>query len=373
MKDDRPEQRVTGGGYRSIRRRWSRVLSAVAAITATSLASTANGWDAHGHRLITLLALDRLAPDLPGFLRAQDVRAMIAENSNEPDRWRSVRLGHLMHLNGPDHYLDVEDLGHYGLTLRDVPPLRYEFVTLLAITREKLGDQFRGRPVNAARDVAKTAQWPGFVAHAIAENYGKLVASFRTLRVLEILADPARDHQVVAQRGNIAAIIGVLSHFVGDTAQPLHTTRHHHGWVGDNPQGYTTRYSFHAYIDGTILDIHKLDYESMREDPPHDPGRLPRTKDIDPMQPWSAILDHVQRSHEQVVPLYEFEKSGDLVLEPGRELITARLRDGAAMLADLCNAAWLASDPTQEDIDNFVKYDNFKAGATEAAEPAGRP
>ena len=22
---------------------------------------------------------------------------------------------------------------------------------------------------------------------------------------------------------------------VGDAAQPLHTTRHHHGWVGDNP------------------------------------------------------------------------------------------------------------------------------------------
>ncbi|MBL9002354.1 MAG: hypothetical protein JNK25_14580, partial [Phycisphaerae bacterium] len=303
------------------RRLGPRPLAALVTLGVLVLAGPARAWDAHGHRLITLLALDRLALDLPEFLRDPQVRAMIAENSNEPDRWRSVRQGHLMHLNGPDHYLDVEDLGHYGLTLRDIPPLRYEFVSLMAITREKLGSEFKGRPINAARDIAKTAQWPGFVAHAIAENYGKLTASFKTLRILETLDDPDRDHQISAQRGNIAAIIGVLSHFVGDTAQPLHTTRHHHGWVGDNPGNYTTRYSFHAYIDGTILDIHKLDYEAMREDPPHDAARLPRTRDVDPMNPWRAILDHVQRSHEQVVPLYELEKSGELVGDPGRELI----------------------------------------------------
>jgi len=42
----------------------------------------------------------------------------------------------------------------------------------------------------------------------------------------------------------------VMGHFVGDGAQPLHVTKHHHGWVGDNPKGYATNTTFHAWIDG---------------------------------------------------------------------------------------------------------------------------
>ena len=34
--------------------------------------------------------------------------------------------------------------------------------------------------------------------------------------------------------------MGVMGHYVGDCAQPLHTTKHHNGWVGENPHGYTT-------------------------------------------------------------------------------------------------------------------------------------
>jgi hypothetical protein len=48
--------------------------------------------------------------------------------------------------------------------------------------------------------------------------------------------------------------MGLMSHYVGDTAQPLHTTKHHHGWVGDNPQSYSTAEDFHAHIDGVFID-----------------------------------------------------------------------------------------------------------------------
>ena len=44
----------------------------------------------------------------------------------------------------------------------------------------------------------------------------------------------------------------------GDIAQPLHTTKHHHGWKGENPNGYTTEYSIHAYIDGGVLKLHRI-------------------------------------------------------------------------------------------------------------------
>ncbi len=314
----------------------------------------AQAWDAQGHRLITLLALDHLSATSPTFLHDAQTRAAIAENATEPDRWRSVRMGQLMNLNNPDHYLDVEDLEAYGLTLKEIPPLRYEFVSQLAIIRDKAGPDFKGRPINPARDLAKTDQWPGFVPYAVAENYGKLVASFRTLRILSKLADPARNHQVSAEQGAVITVMGQLSHFVGDIAQPLHTTRHHHGWVGENPQNYTTNYTFHSYIDGTVLALHHLNYDALRSAPQE-------ARPVDAKDPWSAILDHIQRSHDQVIPLYEMQKSGELDKDAGRELITGRLLDGAAMLASLYNAAWEAAEPTQQDIDNFVKYDGEPA------------
>jgi len=53
---------------------------------------------------------------------------------------------------------------------------------------------------------------------------------------------------------NPAFDIGVppaeMGHFVGDGAQPLHTTKHYNGWVGENPKGFTTQTTFHAWIDG---------------------------------------------------------------------------------------------------------------------------
>ncbi len=340
--------RAAPGGRRSFLRGALLVLAAGAAVLAP--ASTALAWDAHGHRLITLLALDHLSAGSPSFLREADTRGQIAENSTEPDRWRAVRFGQLVNVNSPDHYLDVEDLEAYGMTLREIPNLRNEFIAQLAIIREKAGPDFKGRPVNAARDTAKTEQWPGFIPFSVAENYGKLVASFKTLRMIEALADPARQNQVAAERGNIIAIMGVMSHYVGDIAQPLHTTRHHHGWVGDNPEGFTTAGSIHAYIDGGVLALHHLAYETLKGAPLQPPQ-------IDPRDPWPEILGEIERSHAQVVPLYQMHKSGELDKDAGKQMITDRLLDGASMLAALYNAAWEASEPSQQDIDNFKKYD----------------
>lgn len=318
-------------------------------------ASPAGAWDAQGHRLITLLALDHLSGALPSFLHDSKTRATIAENATEPDRWRSVRLGALMNANNLDHYIDLEDLEAYGLSLETIPPMRYEFVSRLVEARVKAGDAFKGRPVNAARDVAKTDQWPGFVPYAVAENYGKLVATFKTLRTLEKLADPARNAEVEAAQASAAVIMGVLSHYVGDIAQPLHTTRHHHGWVGDNPGGYSTAPSIHAYIDGKVLDIHKLSYETMK-------GAELGAREVDGKDPWPAIVAHVSRSHDKVVPLYEMEKSGSLAKDEGKAMISERLADGAAMLAALYNAAWEAAEPSAQDVESFVKYDGLEAG-----------
>ena len=49
-----------------------------------------------------------------------------------------------------------------------------------------------------------------------------------------------------------------------DGAQPLHTSKHHNGWKGPNPNGYTTSSSFHSFINGTIIWIHGLTPDSFK-------------------------------------------------------------------------------------------------------------
>jgi hypothetical protein len=54
-------------------------------------------------------------------------------------------------------------------------------------------------------------------------------------------------------QANILYVMGVMGHFVGDLAQPLHTTKHFNGWVGENPKGYTAARGLHSWVDGGII------------------------------------------------------------------------------------------------------------------------
>lgn len=338
---------------------------------AAAFAPVSIAWDAAGHATITLLALDRLkqTSDAPAWIQEEASRAMIAWQSGEPDRWRGLRTPSLRHENEPDHYLDLEDLEPYGLTLRTMPMLRNEYVKAMVLARDKHPEKFK--PINPAMDPAKTQEQPGFVAHATMEHYEKLRSSMNTLRILEGLPDATSERrklQIEQTKANIRVEMGLLAHFVGDSAQPLHTTTHHHGWVGDNPKGYTTDRGIHSYIDGTIVSFHKLDYGALSM-----PGGKPDAVDpakpstdatspvplrvSDEQNPWSDILDHLERSFGKVETLYELKKSGDLEKDPGKAFIAERLHDGGTMLGDLYAAAWKASKPTDAQIADYLKYE----------------
>src|SRR5580700_4407064 len=76
----------------------------------------AGAWDYEGHRVVNQLALASLPPDFPAFVRDPAAAERIAFLSGEADRWRSVRDLPLRHVNGPDHYIDLEQLADYGLS-----------------------------------------------------------------------------------------------------------------------------------------------------------------------------------------------------------------------------------------------------------------
>lgn len=315
------------------------------------VASSSPAWDSHGHRLVTALALDGCAADtlLPAWLNEPDARARMMYQSSEPDRWRAQRTPALIHENAPDHFIDVEDLEPFGLTLESMPSLRNEYIRVMAAAKAAHPERFTS--YDAALDPHKEKEWPGFVAHSMLEHYAKLQASFRTLRLLEEAGPEGRAHQIRQARENIIYHIGVLSHFVGDAAQPLHTTRHFNGWAASdpNPNGYTTSNRFHAYIDGGVVSLHKIDYDSLRP-------RASFDLCVSGADPWPDILAHIRRSFAHVEDLYRMEKDGSLDAEPGKQLIEDRLLDGAAMLHAMIRAAWETSAPDEGEIQRFIRW-----------------
>jgi hypothetical protein len=325
-----------------------RISATVAVIAVTP----ALAWNARGHRTVTLLALDGLRSDAPSWLHEPDIAARIAEQSCEPDRWRGVKGASLAHEVHTEHYIDAEDLTGYGLSLQTLPRYRYEFVETMV--RAKIEHPETAPKYDPATDPDRSKEWPGFLPYAIEEHYEKLVSSFNTLRILEGLHNPERAAALAQARENVVYEMGILSHFVGDGAQPLHMTRHHHGWVGENPHGYTTDKGFHAYIDGTVLQIHELEYETLKDQAKFEAK-------VNPADAWPATIAYLGRSFEQVEPLYRLQQDGTLEKEPGKAEIRDRLCDAASMLAALYNAAWEAGTPTNGEVSAFVKFSETKS------------
>src|SRR5215472_7722296 len=118
--------------------------------------TSALAWDYEGHRVVNQLALASLPTNFPGFVRAADTAERIAFLSGEPDRWRNTPDLPLRHFNGPDHYIDLEQLEPYGLTANMLPVFRYDFVAELALTRKAHPEKFA--PVEAVRNEDHTRE-----------------------------------------------------------------------------------------------------------------------------------------------------------------------------------------------------------------------
>ncbi len=339
--------------------------------------STALAWDAAGHRTVAWLALDALPADAPPFLREQATRDAVTWNAAEPDRWRGEKNPFLMNGTYMDHYMDVEDLEEYGMTLKTLPMLRYRFVRDITLARAKWpnGKDGTSRPYVEKKDATGQQEFPGFVVYAICEQQARLTNQFKTWRMLKKLNDPAREAQIKMAEANILSTMGVLAHFAGDTSQPLHTTKHHHGWASDtpNPEGFTTDNRFHALIDGGLIKEFGIDYSACKaaqSAKPGDPAPEHAMDAKDAASSWGYTIAYLGRSHERVVPLYQLEKSGKLHGPEGKAFIITCLNEGGAALGAYYASAWAASEPSAKEIDDFVRYDGFtsKSGGAPASE-----
>jgi hypothetical protein len=329
------------------------------------MTGSAFGWGAHGHRMISYLALDGLPPEAPEWFREPSVRHKVAFMSSEADRWRGSTSLSLNHVNKPDHFLDIELLDQFGLTIDTIPPLRGEYLRVMAVAKHVHPDQVD--PYDAEKDRDRTKEWPGYLPHAITEQYAKLRSSFTQIRILEELNDPARAAQLEQSRANAIYQMGMLSHFVGDAAQPLHTTRHYNGWDGPNPNAYTTDKGFHSFIDSGVVELHKIDYDTLRE------TMKWNIRISNPADPWLDTIEHIKRSFRSMETLYRMEKDGTLRSEPGKALIAERMQDGAAMLGAMYWSAWVSSVPTPKQKADFLRFDEIGERLADEPRPATQP
>ena len=80
------------------------------------------------------------------------------------------------------------------------------------------------------------------------EVYGRLKAAFREYRQRVAKHQPTQ-----AVEHAIIFYAGWLGHYVADGWQPLHTTIRYNGWVGPNPNGYTTEHHSHSQFESDCV------------------------------------------------------------------------------------------------------------------------
>jgi len=323
-------------------------------------------WDYAGHRIVNQLALAGLPADFPSFVKTPEAAARIAFLAGEPDRWRNVADLPLQHDNKPDHYLDMEDLADAGLPLDKLSEFRYVFAAQLSAARAAHPEKFAAIDPDKNKDHVR--ELIGFLPWAITENYGKLKSAFSYLKTYEQYGTP---EEVANAQANAIYVMGVMGHYVGDGAQPLHTTKHNNGWVGDNPHHYTTWTRFHAWIDGGFIGKIKLTEADLLPHvrPAHLLGKSPAT-DRDPI--FTDVLSYLASSNAEVEPLYKLDLTGalkpdapDSPAAPGRVFIGEQLLKGGEMLSSIWLTAYQKAEP-----DVYLRTQLLKRQTTEPAKSA---
>ncbi len=309
------------------------------------------GWDYEGHRMVNQIALASLPTNFPSFIRTPAAQERVAFLAGEADRWRNTSELTLKHFNGPDHYIDIDELELYKLSPNSLSHFRYEFIGQLAVARAAHPTNFP--PVDETRNEDKTRTLVGLLPWTLAEYYGKLKSGFSYLKTFEENGGTAEE--ILNAQQNILYIMGVMGHFAGDATQPLHTTIHHHGWVGENPKGYATNSSIHSWVDGGYLNRAGIRFPEMKSRVR--PARVlsatsPNAKSSDI---FPTVMTFIIDQHKLVELLYQMNQSGDLsdrgeAGSKGRAFITKQLLTGGQFLGDLWISAW-QSAPT----DTFLK------------------
>lgn len=265
-------------------------------------------WGEKGHAIVNEAATFGLPADLPHFFHRR--YPQIVYLGYEPDRIRSAGVS-IDAFNAPNHFLDYEYVMHLEL-----PPNRYRYIELLYES-------------GTLRNLGIDVETPGFVPWRIAELAEELQQEFQIWR-----QTPADSPDRAFVEDNIIRIAGVMGHFVADSANPHHASKHYNGWVGyPNASRYPTDCETHSRFETQFVSrvVRPEVVLAIRSD-------VKVTDDY-----FKTALDFIRESFELVEPLYRLDRDGGFAgrgTPEARAFAAQRLARGGAVLRDIWVSAW---------------------------------
>lgn len=287
-----------------------RLLVPLAALAALLFAApSAFAWGEAGHTITNTAATFGLPNDMPPFFYAAFPDLVYL--ASDPDRWRNGGES-IEGASTPDHFLDSEYAD--GLPF---PRDRYAFVALL---------ESSGR----LRRYGISNSTVGFVPWRVAELCERLTVLWRNWRSM-----PAGSPDRRSLERDIVTVAGLLGHYVGDSAQPLHTTWNFNGWVEANPNHYRNDCDLHSRFESSYVT------------------RAMTLADVTPLlaKPelrtdyFTTAVEFTKRSNSFTERLYRLDRDHAFdelhpITAEGKRFTAERLAAGASLLRDLWWSTW---------------------------------
>jgi hypothetical protein len=331
-------------------------------------------WGFRGHTVANLVAAETIPADGPAFLKAY--KPYIGHLGPIPDTWRFPSEPYLRISEDPNHGWYTEEFDF----MKEIPRSRTEF------TLRVYDEYLRLTKADPAKARLMNIRYTGLQAYSMMEGYEHMKAGMRLYRlasaktelpksvdigrmyrdVSPLFQDAAQVQSVLAN--DIAFYMGWVGHYVADGAMPLHNSKHHDGWVGENPKGYTRDPNIHGRFETEYVDLLGITEADILTYVPKEARHFD--------DPWAAILDHMIEARGFAEDIYRLDLRGAFKNADdaeARKLVCMRLASGAAMLRDLAYTAWIESaktEPPVKPIDVPSNPDNPRYNPATGSAPA---
>lgn len=315
---------------------------------------SAHAWGERGHDLIAraavriMLIRSQNNPNIKAVFGAKE--HMLGHLSNVPDIvWRGINKT-TDELGTPTHFIDLEYLNHkYSVTT--FPRTLAEAGAILAsYCQAKNQAQFCQKKATNQSGVATagTAPW------RVEQFFRRMVTALKAAQVDEALVNA-----------------GIMAHFVGDLANPHHTTIDYDGYAAK--QG-----GIHAYFESDIVTSYgfDLDVDVLRYALEQQPfTKVLKISDGNSTDPLRIAVALTFNSHDRLTALNKIDREQALkkpsseakgmrikaerrdaaeVNHAFRSFVIERLALAADTLANLWSTAWLAAGSP-----NFAQYQSY--------------
>lgn len=333
--------------------------------------SAAWAWGERGHDAVARVAARILMadedPEVAAWGRLLSSREhMLAHLSNVPDIvWRRPEQK-LDALNPPSHYVDLEFIlpdGKLSETQDFPQSIEEHRKRIEANCQKKLG------PCAPGKTPGERLQKTG---HAPFRIQGLMATATEALKEVKNAEGEAKTKAM----SQALLHLGVLAHFVGDLANPHHTTADYDGW-------FTGQGGLHAYFESDMVDIQNLalEQEVFIEARRHKPAANLAKAGEEQALPMAWQL--LRSSHVQLSTLTQLDKQVSLLAKSDgdgkkteggskrgkkaerrppaevapayRDLIVLRLAMGADALARFWKLAWVQAQ--KPDVSFYRSYD----------------